>query len=31
MRMPGHAMIEKPFDPDHILEAIKLTMDNING
>lgn len=28
MRMPGHALVEKPFDEDHILEALKLTMDN---
>lgn len=26
MRMPGHALIEKPFDPDHIREAIKVIM-----
>lgn len=26
MRMPGHALIEKPFDPDHIREAIKVMM-----
>jgi DNA-binding response OmpR family regulator len=31
MRMPGHALVEKPFDPDHIMEAIRVTMDNING
>ena len=30
MRMPGQALVEKPFDPDHILEAIKL-MDNSDG
>ena len=28
MRMPDHALIEKPFDADHIMEAIKVTMDN---
>lgn len=31
MRMPGHALVEKPFDADHIMEAIKLTMDNRDG
>ena len=31
MRMPGHGLVEKPFDADHIMEAIKLTMDNRNG
>ena len=30
MRMPGHALVEKPFDADHIMEAIKL-MDSRNG
>ena len=30
VRMPGHAFVEKPFDADHIMEAIKL-MDNRNG
>ena len=31
MRMPGHALIEKPFEADHIMEAIKRTMDNRDG
>jgi DNA-binding response OmpR family regulator len=31
MRMPGHSLIEKPFDPDHIMEAIKLTMSDRDG
>jgi DNA-binding response OmpR family regulator len=31
VRMPGHALVEKPFDSDHIMEAIKLTMDNRDG
>ena len=31
MRMPGHALVEKPFEADHIMEAIKLTMDNRDG
>lgn len=26
-RMPGHSLIEKPFDADRIMEAIKLTLD----
>jgi len=30
MRMPGQALVEKPFDADHIMEAIKL-MDSGNG
>jgi DNA-binding response OmpR family regulator len=30
LRMPGHALVEKPFDSDHIMEAIKL-MDSRNG
>ena len=28
MRMPGHAMVEKPFSADHIIDATKLTLDN---
>ena len=31
MRMPGHAFIEKPFDADHIMEAITLTMAKRDG
>ena len=30
VRMPGHALDEKPFDSDHIMEAIKF-MDSRNG
>ena len=30
LRMPGHALVEKPFDADHIMKAIKL-MDNRDG
>lgn len=26
IRMPGHALVEKPFNADHITEAIKLTL-----
>src|SRR5678815_1667744 len=31
MRMPGHALVEKPFEADHIMEAIKLTMASRDG
>ena len=31
IRMPGHPLIEKPFNAEHILEAIKLTLDSRNG
>lgn len=31
IRMPGHALIEKPFDAGSIMEAIKLTMDSRDG
>ena len=31
IRMPGHAMIEKPFETDHIMEVIKATMENRDG
>ena len=31
IRMPGHALVEKPFDADHMMKVIKLTMDNKNG
>lgn len=30
VRMPGHPLVEKPFQADRILEAIKL-LDNRNG
>ena len=30
IRMPTHALIEKPFDADHVMEVIKL-MDSRNG
>jgi CheY-like chemotaxis protein len=26
IRMPGHALIEKPFEEDHIMDAIKLAL-----
>jgi DNA-binding response OmpR family regulator len=31
IRMPGHALLEKPFDADHIKEVIKLTMVSRDG
>jgi CheY-like chemotaxis protein len=31
LRMPGHALVEKPFDAGPMKEAIKLTMDNEDG
>ena len=31
VRMPGHALVEKPFNAAHIVAAIKLTMDNRDG
>ena len=31
VRMPGHALIEKPFEEDHIMEAFKLAMDTRDG
>lgn len=31
MRMPGQALVEKPFKAEHIKEAIKLTMDTQSG
>jgi DNA-binding response OmpR family regulator len=31
MRMPGHALVEKPFNAEHIMEATKLTLANRDG
>ena len=31
IRMPGHALVEKPFSADHIMEATKLTLDSRDG
>ena len=31
IRMPGHALVEKPFSADHIMDATKLTLDSRNG
>jgi DNA-binding response OmpR family regulator len=30
IRMPGHALVEKPFDAGHVMEAIKL-MESRSG
>ncbi len=30
-RMPGHALIEKPFETDHIMGVIKAAMGNRDG
>jgi len=31
MRMPGHALVEKPFEADHSMEAITLSMASRDG
>jgi DNA-binding response OmpR family regulator len=31
IRMPGHALVAKPFTTDHIMQATKLTLDRSNG
>jgi DNA-binding response OmpR family regulator len=31
IRMPGHALVEKPFSADHIMEVTKLTLDSRDG
>lgn len=31
IRMPGHPLVEKPFNSEHIMNAIKLTLDSRNG
>jgi DNA-binding response OmpR family regulator len=31
IRMPGHALVEKPFSADHIMDATKLTLDSRDG
>jgi DNA-binding response OmpR family regulator len=31
IRMPGHALVEKPFDSEHVRQAIKLTMATKDG
>ena len=31
IRMPGHALVEKPFGADGLMEAVKLILDNRDG
>jgi DNA-binding response OmpR family regulator len=31
IRMPGYALVEKPFDADHIVETLKRTLGNRYG
>ena len=31
LRMPGHALVEKPFNAEHIKDAIKLAMVGSDG
>jgi DNA-binding response OmpR family regulator len=31
LRMPGHTLIEKPFEEDQVMEAIKIVLDHGNG
>jgi DNA-binding response OmpR family regulator len=31
IRMPGYALVEKPFSPHHIADAIRLTLDRTDG
>jgi DNA-binding response OmpR family regulator len=31
IRMPGHALVEKPFSTEHIMGAAKLTLDSRDG
>jgi CheY-like chemotaxis protein len=31
IRMPGQALVEKPFEVDHIMQAIKVTMGHGDG
>ena len=31
IRMPGHALVEKPFSADHVVEATKLTLGARDG
>lgn len=31
IRMPGQALVEKPFTAGHVMAAIKLTLDRRNG
>jgi DNA-binding response OmpR family regulator len=31
IRMPGHALVEKPFSAEHIMDATRLTLGSRNG
>ena len=31
IRMPGHALVEKPFEEDHVMAAIKIAMGDRDG
>ena len=31
LRMPDNVLVEKPFSTDHVMNAIKLTLDGKNG
>lgn len=31
IRMPGHALVEKPFTAGHIMDATRFTLDGRNG
>lgn len=31
IRMPGHALVEKPFSADHIIDATQLALENKDG
>ena len=31
VRMPGHALVEKPFEEDHVMVAIKIAMGDRDG
>ena len=31
IRMPGHILVEKPFEEDHVMKAIKVVLDQRGG
>ena len=31
IRLPGHALVEKPFRADHIVDAVRLTLGSRDG
>ncbi len=31
IRMPGHALVEKPFEEEHVMEAIRIAMGDRDG